>query len=62
MRQPTMFVTHGGGPMPLLASRQPNAYPMQTKLAKFMQSASGLLPERPKAIVIITAHWVSSEK
>lgn len=47
---PVLFVPHGGGPMPLLGE------PNHRELTAFMQSVSKELP-RPKAILVITAHW-----
>lgn len=47
---PVLFVPHGGGPMPLLGEEN------HRELTAFMQSVSAELP-RPKAIVVITAHW-----
>lgn len=47
---PVLFVPHGGGPMPLLGEAS------HRELSAFMQSVSKELP-RPKAILVITAHW-----
>lgn len=47
---PVLFVPHGGGPMPLLGEAN------HRELTAFMQSVSADLP-RPKAILVITAHW-----
>lgn len=47
---PVLFVPHGGGPMPLLGEAN------HRELTVFMQSISTDLP-RPKAILVITAHW-----
>jgi len=47
---PVVFVPHGGGPMPLLGD------PGHRELTQFMQSLAADLP-RPKAIVLVTAHW-----
>lgn len=54
MRFPTVFVNHGGGPMPLLG-RQP-------ELVQNMKDiATNFLPkEEPKAIVVLSAHWESN--
>jgi len=51
MRYPTLFVNHGGGPLPLLG-RQP-------ELAKHMaETVQKWLPEKkPSAIVVLSAHW-----
>jgi aromatic ring-opening dioxygenase catalytic subunit (LigB family) len=47
---PVLFVPHGGGPMPLLGEENHH------ELTSFLQSVSTDLP-RPKAILVITAHW-----
>lgn len=47
---PVLFVPHGGGPMPLLGEVN------HRELTAFIQSVSADLP-RPKAILVITAHW-----
>jgi aromatic ring-opening dioxygenase catalytic subunit (LigB family) len=50
MRFPTLFVNHGGGPMPLLGD------PGHANLAKFLGSVRHTMPA-PKSILIVTAHW-----
>jgi len=45
-----LFVPHGGGPMPLLGDENHRI------LTAFMHSVGDQLP-RPKAILVITAHW-----
>lgn len=50
LRMPVVFVPHGGGPMPLLGDVN------HRELTLFMQSIAADLP-RPKAIVVISAHW-----
>jgi len=50
---PVLFVPHGGGPMPLLGDES------HRELTAFIQSVSANLP-RPKAILVITAHWEES--
>mmetsp|Transcript_26706 Transcript_26706/g.79337 ORF Transcript_26706/g.79337 Transcript_26706/m.79337 type:complete len:290 (-) Transcript_26706:264-1133(-) len=51
-RMPSIFVTHGGGPMPLLGERS------HASLTAFLQGAAQkLLPARPEAVLLITAHW-----
>jgi 4,5-DOPA dioxygenase extradiol len=49
MRFPAIFVNHGGGPLPLMGK--------QDHLANHMRSAVDLLPSKPKAIVVLSAHW-----
>lgn len=51
-RMPTLFVTHGGGPLPLLGD------PVHAPLTQFLRAAAKKLPAKPKAILMCTAHWV----
>jgi len=52
-RAPAMFVQHGGGPLPLLND------PGHADLIKWMKTvgAKTLADSKPKAIVLVTAHW-----
>lgn len=50
---PIVYVPHGGGPMPLLGDAN------HRELIQFMQQLSQKLP-RPKAILVISAHWEES--
>ena len=49
---PTLFVNHGGGPLPLLGRQEKIVEHMKDSVAKW-------LPERPKCIVVFSAHWES---
>lgn len=51
MKQPAVFVAHGGGPLPLLG------HPGHASLTKWLQSYSATLHAQPKAILVISAHW-----
>ncbi|MBE2275924.1 MAG: dioxygenase [Rhodobacteraceae bacterium] len=52
-RMPTFFISHGGGPWPWM----PDWRAMFTNLeASFVQMVQDL-PERPKAILMISGHW-----
>lgn len=48
MTLPTLFLTHGGGPMPLLGQ--------QVGIAKHIQQIAATV-QRPKAILIVSGHW-----
>jgi aromatic ring-opening dioxygenase catalytic subunit (LigB family) len=52
-RLPTWFVSHGGGPWPWLTEMQP----MMAGLAQSLRDLPGTLPYRPKAVLMISAHW-----
>lgn len=52
MRFPSVFVNHGGGPLPLLG-QQPEI------VAQFKDVTKTWLPTKPDAIVVFSAHWES---
>ena len=54
MRQPTFFLSHGGGPWPFMDGDYRQAH---AKLEASLQALPATLPERPKAILMISAHW-----
>jgi aromatic ring-opening dioxygenase catalytic subunit (LigB family) len=52
--QPTFFIPHGGGPCFFMESDPPDLWDkMETFLAGFISE----LAVRPKAILLLTAHW-----
>jgi aromatic ring-opening dioxygenase catalytic subunit (LigB family) len=57
MTLPTLFIPHGGGPCffmdPAGGPPDPMWRPMQAYLAGLIDS----LPERPKAILLVSGHW-----
>ncbi|MFG6466175.1 DODA-type extradiol aromatic ring-opening family dioxygenase [Roseateles sp. BYS87W] len=54
MKQPTYFLSHGGGPWPWMDGdfRQAHA-----QLEASLQAVPSALPEAPRAILMISAHW-----
>jgi len=61
MTQPTLFIPHGAGPCFFM---EPTArWPAGTwdKLAGYLRSIVVDLPERPRAILVISAHWEAPE-
>ena len=48
-RLPAIYINHGGGPLPLLGQ--------QPDVAGFLSSYVATLPEMPRAVVVVTAHW-----
>ncbi|KAL0487144.1 4,5-DOPA dioxygenase extradiol [Acrasis kona] len=58
-RAPSMFIPHGGGPMPLMNDR------MHDGMIKFLTGEARKYlknnGELPKAIILVTAHWEESE-
>ena len=64
MKQPTIFLPHGGGPCFFMDPSDPQGvhsdpmwHPMQDYLAGLVAS----LPERPKAILLISGHWEATD-
>ena len=53
LRQPTFFLSHGGGPWPWLMKEMP----FYNNLHSFLQSLPTQLPEPPKSILVISGHW-----
>jgi len=54
MRLPTFFLSHGGGPWPYMDGdfRQAHA-----QLEASLQALPATLPETPRAILMVSAHW-----
>lgn len=55
---PTLFVSHGGGPWPWMEWGTNNPY---TSLSKYLRNLPQGLPIRPKALLVISAHWEEQE-
>ena len=59
-RQPTFFIPHGGGPC-FFMDTPPGLPPdMWNKMAAFLRGIPATLPEKPKAILVISGHWEES--
>lgn len=54
MRQPTFFLSHGGGPWPFMDGDYRRAH---AALEASLQALPTTLPEAPRAILMISAHW-----
>ena len=54
---PTFFVSHGGGPWPFMEGDYRQAH---AKLEASLRALPATLPERPRAILMISAHWEES--
>ena len=52
--QPSLFVNHGGGPLPLLAD------PAHASLISHLKTVCSAAP-KPRAIIIASAHWETPE-
>ena len=57
MRQPTYFISHGGGPWPWIDDMRKALAPLEKSLA----AMPGELPEPPKAVLMVSGHWEARE-
>lgn len=54
-RMPALFVPHGAGPCFFMEWNPLDAW---VRMAEFLTSISARLPRRPRAIVLISGHWL----
>jgi aromatic ring-opening dioxygenase catalytic subunit (LigB family) len=54
MRQPTYYIPHGGGPCFFMEWDPADAW---LKMAEWLRTFPKSLPEKPKALLVISAHW-----
>lgn len=52
---PTVYVPHGGGPWPFVEMGMPRAD--VDALAGYLRTLPSLTPVRPRALLVVTAHW-----
>ena len=52
-RQPALFIPHGGGPCFFMDDPRG----VWTSMADLLRSLPSILPETPKAILLVSAHW-----
>ena len=57
-KQPTFFISHGGGPCFWMDWGSPDPF---KGLANFLKNFSHRLPQKPDAILVISAHWETPE-
>ncbi|TXK31082.1 dioxygenase [Ottowia sp. GY511] len=55
---PALFIPHGAGPCFFMDWNPADAW---DKTAAFLRSIPGSLPATPKAIVLVTAHWLAPQ-
>lgn len=55
--QPVLFIPHGGGPCFFMDWSPADIW---TGMAEFLRGVSATLPARPKAIVLVSAHWLTA--
>ena len=56
-RLPSLYITHGGGPCFWMEFGPPFGAHAFDKLRDYLAGLVASLPERPKAILMISAHW-----
>ena len=56
-RQPAIFVPHGGGPCFWIEFPPPFGPHAWDSLRDYLAGLVKSLPERPKAFLVVTAHW-----
>lgn len=56
-RQPAIFLSHGGGPCFWMRFPPPFGAHAFDNLREYLAGLLAVLPERPKAILVISAHW-----
>ncbi len=54
-RMPVTFIPHGGGPWPFVDLGIPPAE--REHLANYLMELPALLPEPPRALLVVSAHW-----
>jgi aromatic ring-opening dioxygenase catalytic subunit (LigB family) len=59
-RQPVLYLTHGGGPCFWMTFPEPFGPRAYDGLKAYFAGLLADLPERPKAILVISAHWEES--
>ncbi len=57
VRQPAIFLAHGGGPCFWIEFPPPFGKDAWNGLRHYLEGLVASLPERPKAFVVCTAHW-----
>lgn len=53
-RMPTLFLPHGGGPCFFMDWNPPDTW---DRMGTFLRGVQGSLPEKPKAVLVISGHW-----
>jgi aromatic ring-opening dioxygenase catalytic subunit (LigB family) len=55
---PTLFIPHGGGPCFFMDWDPPDTW---EKMAAYLKGIAATLPQQPKAIIVVSAHWEEPE-
>ena len=54
-RMPTLFVPHGAGPCFFMDWNPADTW---DRMAAFLKGIAATLPEKPRAIVLVSGHWL----
>lgn len=57
-RQPVLYIPHGAGPCFFMDWNPANAW---LGMGKFLKGIAATLPQRPRAIVMLSAHWLEPQ-
>lgn len=57
-RMPTFFIPHGGGPCFFMESNPPGIW---DRMETFLRGIAATLPQRPRAILLVSAHWQNQD-
>lgn len=57
-RMPTWFIPHGGGPCFFMDWNPADEW---KRMEAFLRGLAATLPQRPKAIVLVSGHWLESD-
>lgn len=57
-KQPVFYISHGGGPCFWMDWGTPDPF---QNLAQFLKNFQNLLPQKPDAILVVSAHWEENE-
>jgi aromatic ring-opening dioxygenase catalytic subunit (LigB family) len=60
-RQPTFYITHGGGPCFWTDLPEPLGPGAYDGLKAYFEGLLDTLPERPKAVLVVSAHWETAK-
>ncbi len=64
MKQPSIFLPHGGGPCFFMDPEhpdEPHADPMWQPMQDYLAGLIESLPERPRAILLVSGHWEATQ-
>jgi aromatic ring-opening dioxygenase catalytic subunit (LigB family) len=57
-RLPSLFLPHGAGPCFFMDWNPPDAW---DRMASYLRGLAAALPARPRAILVISAHWLEAD-